>query len=371
MKIGFFIIAFSILISINSYVVVRGWQALPSASALRPVFLVSMIALFLTLMGTMIFGEYMPQNLAKGMSFIGFTYIIIFIYLMISFLVVDTVRIVNYFFHFFPAGMASIRLWAMTATLLVTAVALVVGNYKFNHPSIVTLNISTDKPKQNKVLKIVAVSDLHLGISIDKKSLQGYVKMINDQQPDIVLLAGDISDRLLIPVKRQHMDEELRSIKARLGVYAINGNHEHYAEKPNATAEYLRSAGITVLLDSACLVDSSFYIVGRDDRTNHKRKKLGEIVQGLDAKLPRILMDHQPYHLEEAEQNGIDFQISGHTHNGQFFPGNLFVKGMYELGYGYLKKGSTHYYVSSGLGLWGPEYRIGTQSELVVVNLSY
>ncbi|MFZ4725789.1 MAG: metallophosphoesterase, partial [Paludibacter sp.] len=117
--------------------------------------------------------------------------------------------------------------------------------------------------------------------------------------------------------------------------------------------------------------DSSFYIVGRDDKSNLNRKKLSEIVTGLDKKLPFILMDHQPYHLEEAEQNDIDFQISGHTHNGQFFPGNLFVKKMYELGYGYLKKGNTHYYVSSGLGLWGPQYRIGTESELVVINLKY
>jgi len=89
----------------------------------------------------------------------------------------------------------------------------------------------------------------------------------------------------------------------------------------------------------------------------------------MDVKFPRILMDHQPFHLEEAEKNNIDLQISGHTHNGQFFPGNLFVKSMYELGYGYLKKGKTHYYVSSGLGLWGPQYRIGTESELVVIHL--
>jgi len=371
MKIGFFIIAFAILISINSYVVVRGWQALSSVSTFRPVFLISMIVLFLTLMGTMIFGEYLPQTVAKVFGFIGFTYIIVFVYLMLSFLLVDIVRVANYFFHFFPTGMASVRLWVMASTLMITAIALIVGNYKFNHPSIVTLNLSTDKPKLNKKLKIVAVSDLHVGISIDKKRLQSYVKLINDQHADIVLMAGDVSDRSMIPVVHQHMDEEFRSIKARLGVYAINGNHEHYAEQPNATAEYLKSAGITFLRDSVCLVDNSFYIVGRDDKTNLNRKKLSEIVKGLDENKPRILMDHQPYHLEEAEKNKIDFQISGHTHNGQFFPGNLFVKWMYELGYGYLKKGSTHYYVSSGLGLWGPEYRIGTQSELVVINLSY
>ena len=94
-------------------------------------------------------------------------------------------------------------------------------------------------------------------------------------------------------------------------------------------------------------------------------------VNDLDKNLPIILLDHQPYHLYEAQNNGIDFQISGHTHNGQFFPGNLVVKNMYEMGHGYLKKGSTHIYVSAGLGIWGPQYRIGTQSEIVVVNLKY
>jgi len=123
------------------------------------------------------------------------------------------------------------------------------------------------------------------------------------------------------------------------------------------------------LRDSVCLVDSSFYLIGRDDRTNTKRKSLKELVTGLNVNLPRILMDHQPYHLDEAEKNNIDFQISGHTHNGQFFPGNLFVKKIYELGYGYLKKGNSHFYVSSGLGIWGPQYRIGTESELVVIHL--
>ena len=371
MKTGFFVIALAILISINSYVIIRGWQTLPASSAFRPVFLVCMILLFLALMASMIFGDMMPLSVAKLISFIGYTYFIVFAYLLLSFLLVDGIRSANHFLRFFPNGMASFRLWALGVTVIITGIALVAGNYKHNHPSIVTLNISTDKPKQNKKLKIVAVSDLHLGISRDKKCLQGYVKMINHEHPDIVLLVGDVSDRSIIPIQRQHMDEEFRSIKARLGVYAINGNHEHYAEQPNATEKYLRQAGIVFLRDSVCLVDNSFYIIGRDDKTNPHRKSLGEIVKGLDRNTPRILMDHQPFHLEEAEQNGIDFQISGHTHNGQFFPGNLIVKWMYEVGYGYLKKGSTHYYVSSGLGIWGPEYRIGSQSELVVVNLQY
>ena len=369
MKIGFLVIALVILFSLNGYVMVRGWQALPSASTLRPIYLVTTIVLFLAMLAGMILSNAMPQGLSKVVSFAGFTYIIIFSYLFLSFLFVDILRLINLIVQIRPAYMVNFRLWMMVATLGITGIALIIGNYKFNHPKIVTLNLSTKNPKQNRDLKIVAVSDLHLGISIDKKMLQGYVKMINDQHPDIVLLAGDVSDRSMIPVIEQNMMEEFQAIKAPLGVYAINGNHEHYAETPTATADYLKESGIIVLRDSVCLVDSSFYLIGRDDRTNTKRKSLKELVTGLNVNLPRILMDHQPYHLDEAEKNNIDFQISGHTHNGQFFPGNLFVKKIYELGYGYLKKGNSHFYVSSGLGIWGPQYRIGTESELVVIHL--
>ncbi len=371
MKITFFIIAFSIFLLINSYVIARGWQALSSSTTFRTEYIVAMILLFITLIISMIFGNEFPINIAKPMSFIGFTYIIIFSYLFISFFVVDIIRLANYFIHFLPAGMAGFRLWTMYLTLTVTAISLIVGNYNFNRPKVVTLNLSSDKARQNKEIKIVAVSDIHLGISIGKENLKRYVKLINDQHPDIVLLAGDISDRLVEPIIRQNMVEEFRSIKAPLGVFAINGNHEHYAEEPDATAKYLQKAGIVVLRDEVVCVDSSFYVVGREDRSNSKRKSLKQIINGSNLNIPFILMDHQPFQLEEAERNNIDFQISGHTHNGQFFPGNLLVKNMYELAYGYLKKGETHYYVSSGLGLWGPQYRIGTQSELVVINFKF
>jgi len=371
MKVGFIIVALAILFSLNGYVMLRGWQSLPNSSYIRPIFLITAIVLFICMFAGMIFGNSMPPTLAKSVSFIGYSYIIIFIYLFVSFLLVDLVRIVNFFIGFAPAGMAAFRQWIMMITLGTTAIAMIYGNYKFNHPDIVTLNISSEKPSQHKTLKIVAATDIHLGISIDKKRLQSYVKLINDQHPDIVLLAGDVSDRSMIPVINQNMDEELRTIKARYGVYAINGNHEHYAETLTATADYLKSAGINVLRDEVALVDSSFYIVGRDDRSNPRRKPLIELVKGLDQSKPRILLDHQPYHLEEAEKNDIDLQISGHTHDGQFFPGNLIVKHMYELGHGYVKRGKTHFYVSSGLGLWGPQYRIGTQSEIVVINIKY
>lgn len=371
MKIGFFIIAFVIFFVMNGFVVLRGWQALPPASIFRPTYLVAMIAMFVAMFVGMIFANTMPHVLGKAISQVGFSYMIIFIYLFLSFFVVDIVRIANHFIHFAAPGMSVFRFWAMMVTLLITGVAMIYGNIKFNHPEIVTLNLSVEQPTQNKLLKIVAASDIHVGVTIDKKRLQSYVKLINDQQPDIVLLAGDVSDRSIIPVVNQHMDEEFRQIKAKYGVFAINGNHEHFSETPNATANYLKTAGVKVLIDEVALVDSSFYIIGREDHIVRNRQPLDQLVKGLDPSKPRILLDHQPFHLIDAQNNGIDLQISGHTHNGQFFPVNLIVKRIYEMGHGYLKRGKTHYYVSSGLGIWGPQYRIGTQSELVVVNLKY
>jgi hypothetical protein len=371
MKIGFIAIAFTIFLSSISYVIVRGWQALPTISSIRWIYLIVSILLFLSMLTGMIFINALPPVVAKVVSFIGYSYAVISTYLFISFLFVDIIRIINYFIKFLPEGMASFRMWTMVVTLVITAIAMIIGNYKFNHPAIVILHLSTEKPIQNKTLKIVAASDIHLGVSIDKKRFQSYVKLINDQHPDIVLLAGDVTDRSVAPLIKQNMEEEFLSIKAPMGIYAINGNHEHYAETSHSTADFLKNTGIKVLRDEACLVDSSFYIIGRDDKSNVNRKNLKEIVKGLDAKTPKILMDHQPFNLEEAQKNGIALEISGHTHDGQFFPINLIVKRIYELGYGYMKKGKTHYYVSSGLGLWGPQYRIGTQSEVVVIYLRY
>ena len=372
MKYGFFIIMLGIFLAMFGYVIGRGCQILPAQGYWRQLYTGLSILFFASFFVALFLGQIMPINLASAVSFVGDTYFLVMIYLLLSFLAADLARTVNSFAHFAPAGMMTFRFWWLMGSFGVIAIALVAGNYKFNHPEVVTLNLETiSKPKQNKELKIVAVSDLHVGFSIRKKQLQRYVNMINAQHPDIVLIAGDFFDRAIEPVVKQNMQEELRHIKAPKGIYAINGNHEFYSGNLNAVDNFLRNAGVHLLSDSAALVDHSFYIIGRDDRTNTHRKALAELTKGLNPALPIILLDHQPHHLEEAQQNGIDLQISGHTHEGQFFPGNLIVKREFEQAHGYLRKGNTQYYVSSGLGIWGPQYRIGTQSELVVINLKY
>jgi predicted MPP superfamily phosphohydrolase len=373
MKYGFFIFMFSVLTILSTYVSVRGFQALKTLPVGRYVFLILILVLFFTFIGNLLLMRDFAGGPAKILGFIGFSFLIILVYLTLSFLLIDIIRLFNKIIHFAPEGMSVFRQWAFLVTLGILAVAMIAGNYTFNHPSVKHLSIRVEnKPVQNKRLKIVVASDLHLGVSIDKEYLQKYVELINAQHPDIVLFAGDVVDNIVKPIIDQQMSEEFNQIKAPLGVFTISGNHEYYGENPHLFENYLKEhTQIKFLRDTVVLIDDSFYLVGRDDRTNPSRKKINEIIAGLGKDKPFILLDHQPFGLEESEQNGIDLQLSGHTHNGQLFPGNLIVRGMYENPYGYSKKTHTHYYVTSGLGLWGPKYRIGTTSELVVIDFNY
>ncbi|HEX3009815.1 MAG TPA: metallophosphoesterase, partial [Bacteroidales bacterium] len=195
------------------------------------------------------------------------------------------------------------------------------------------------------------------------------VSLINQYNPDVILIAGDLFDRNLHTIERQGMESELRKLKARYGVYAVLGNHEYFGNV-NKAGEIIARSGITLLKDSVVIIDNKFVLIGRDDYTNRRRKPLQQLIANVDKNLPKILLDHQPVHLNEAQENNIDLQISGHTHNGQIFPINRIVSKIYELGYGYKQKGNTHFYVSSGLGLWGAPLRLGTQSEIVKVQLN-
>lgn len=163
-----------------------------------------------------------------------------------------------------------------------------------------------------------------------------------------------------------HLAEEFHRLNA--PVYACLGNHEYYSGEPKAQ-QFYKDAGITLLRDSVATV-YGISVIGRDDRTNLHRRSLSELMQGVDRKGRfTILLDHQPYHLEEAERNGIDFQFSGHTHHGQVWPASWITDAIYEDAFGPLRKGATQYYVSSGVGIWGGKFRIGTRSEYVVLTV--
>jgi hypothetical protein len=134
--------------------------------------------------------------------------------------------------------------------------------------------------------------------------------------------------------------------------------------------------GMKVLRDNYELIDSSFYVVGREDVamkqfTGKDRKTLKEIINSIDSDHPQFLLDHTPVKLEQAEKSGIDLQLSGHTHHGQIWPGNIITNLIYERSWGYKKNNGTHYYITSGAGTWGPPVRTGSKSEIVNIKIKF
>jgi predicted MPP superfamily phosphohydrolase len=321
-------------------------------------------------------------------------------YLMLYFLLTDLIYWIIRHCGFNPQS--PIRKIQVISGYVLVSVLLLYGHYQFNHPKIVEKEIVLNKggiagqarndgndslySAKQQTLKIVALADLHLGIQIDKKKLQKYVQFINAQQPDVIFIAGDLVDNNVLPLNIEHMEEEINQLQAPLGVYFCLGNHEYMSGIDDCKA-FLAKTNMTMLIDSAVMMTDDIQIIGRDDyKRGNSRKSLADIIQGAGyrvqgandgapctvhpAPLTTIVLDHEPEKLEEAEAAGIDLQFSGHTHDGQLFPFNLLLDRMFEVGYGYKQKGATNILVTSGLGLWGPPFRIGTQSEIVVVRLT-
>jgi len=366
------ILLLAVYLAATVYVFVRIRQALPAQTTMRILFAVAYVLVALSLFAAIIFRNILPSNLLKIMYLVGSTWLVVLLYLTMVFLVIDVIYLINNHLHFIKIGSLGLTLRQRQVFIgfVGVVIVLIAGFYKFNNPKIITQNITIHKNfslKNN--LKVVAASDLHIGSGIGKERLKKYVEMINAQNPDIVLIAGDLFDSSARPLVEQRMFEEINEISAPFGVYMCFGNHEHISNDKNSL-DFIKKTKIIPLLDSIAEI-GNLSIIGRKDYSTRNRLNLNELTKNIPAENIKILLDHQPYYLSEAQQNNIDLQISGHTHDGQFFPINLIVKKMYELPHGYLQKLDTHYIVSSGLGLWGPPYRIGTQSELWVVNLTF
>jgi predicted MPP superfamily phosphohydrolase len=288
---------------------------------------------------------------------------------------------VNHFLPFFPGVVAQnyARVKLATAGVVIGAVALILlcGFINARIPRVRELELSVNKQAGDlKSLNIVMASDIHTGMIIGRSRLESFVDKINALSPDIVLLPGDIIDGSIELVIRENLGEDLRRIKARYGVFAALGNHEYIGGEGEAAIRYMTEHNITVLRDQSVKIKDSFFIVGRDDlsinrRSGQARKYLKVLMDAVDRRFPVILLDHQPFNLREAAENGVDLQLSGHTHYGQLWPVNYIVEAIYELAWGYKRIGDTHYYVSNGAGTWGPPVRVGNRPEIVHIRLNF
>jgi uncharacterized protein len=376
----FFSIFFLLYGLINFYIFLRGWQAIPVDSSLR----VPYAALFWVVALSFIAGRFLERiaitPFSTAVVWVGSFWFAAFAYFILSLLLIDILRLINYVVPIFPsfitANIVRTKMLVAIGLCSIITILIVVGFFNARNPRVKMLELNISKQVDSvKTLDIAVASDIHLGTIIGRERLNEIVDKINSIHADLVLFPGDIVDEDLAPVVNQNLGEMLRTIKAKYGVYAITGNHEYIGGVEEAV-KYLTEHGIRVLRDEVVKVNGSIVLVGREDRSisqfnGRKRKPLAELMTGVDKRYPIILMDHQPFGLHEAVEQGADLQLSGHTHHGQLWPFNAITNAVYELSWGYIKKGQTHFYVSSGVGTWGPPVRLGNTPEIIHLRLTF
>lgn len=382
MKVINFIIFFSIVLAIygsaNYYIFIRGWQALPLGSRLKIPYLV----LFIFLAVSYIIGRFLEKIYLSLLSdilvWIGSFWIGMFFYFFLIVVLIDLARLINHwlpFFHLITDNYARLKQTALISSIGIVLLIVLAGFINACAFRVKELKLTIPKRTNMNSIRIVAVSDIHLGTIVGRQRFCKIVNKINSLSPDLILLVGDVVDEDLAPVIRENLGDALRHLRSKFGVYAITGNHEYFGGV-EAAVQYLMEHGVTVLRDSVVKVNNTLYLVGREDRSSSRiigrqRKELAELTAQTNKQLPVILLDHQPFKLNEAAENGFDLQLSGHTHHGQLWPLNYITQKVYEKSWGYLKKGNTHIYVSCGVGTWGPPVRLGNRPEILNIRLDF
>jgi predicted MPP superfamily phosphohydrolase len=380
MRISSFLIFIGIVIliyfSVNYYIFTRGLHAF----SISPVWRKGYITLFWLLVSSFIAGEILehthPSIISEWIYRVGAFWLAFMLYLLIAVLIIDIVRLFDYFLHFLPVLSQSFKFNTGIAVLALVSIIVLSGHLNAINPKVREISLSIPKKVLgDHKMKVVMASDIHLGALIGENREEQLVRIIKNQHPDLVVFCGDIVDGDIGEVLRKNLGRHIKEIVAPMGVYAILGNHE-YIGGITRTLPYLESISINVLRDTTLVLPNGVQLVGRDDRDsrrmgNKQRKSLAELIAGLDKKFPVVVLNHQPFDLDEAVKEGVDLHLSGHTHDGQLWPFNYIIESIYELGWGYLKKGNTNFYVSSGFGTWGPPVRTGNTPEVVVFNIEF
>lgn len=355
------ILFLGILFGANTYIFVRLIQALPTLPMVVKVLVgvcmgVATCSLFLSMA---LRGSGLPAAFSRGLFQIGSVWLVFLLYMVIALLVVD---VASWCRLAIPYGF-----WV---ALALCSVVLVGGHYRYKHPKINVVPITFDKPSSEaKPLTIVAVSDVHLGEGTGRKALARYVDLINAQRPDVIVIAGDLIDNSVHPLYRDRMADELARLHAPHGIYMVPGNHE-YISGIAAVEQFIKGTPITLLRDSMVTLPSGLQLIGRDDKSNPHRSNLETLLAQADTEHPIIVLDHQPYGVAEADALGVDLLFCGHTHRGQVWPLTWLTDRLFEQSHGYRRWPHAHVYVSQGLSLWGPPFRIGSDSELIVFKIN-
>lgn len=362
---------------LNYYIGLRGLQSISTLMPINNViYWIIIFALSMLFFADMLLKGHLPEKPERVLNMIGGYWLAAFVYLLSFAVIIDIFRLIGGRLNIIPDTLKNNAWIAALAVIVIVAAALAFGTYSAIVPRITGYDISIGKKAGGMTeLRCAMISDVHLGEIVRKDRLKTAVERINSLEPDIVVFTGDLFDNAVEPVVRDNMLEELKGIRSKFGAYAIMGNHEHYSRAADEITKMIESNGVTVLRDRVVKINDSFYLAGREDRAGLQfgftRAKLDTLLAGTDKSLPVIVLDHQPSGLDEPRKAGVDLQLSGHTHGGQFFPISLVTDRIFEEDNGYLKDGSFNLVVSGGYGTWGPPVRLGTGSEIVDLRIRF
>ena len=369
----------------------------------------------------------LPDPLTEALSVVANYLLPFYLYVFLFLLLYELFLLLNAFLRLVSKEKRRSIRFRITAlaSIILLSVAVVTGGI-INMNTIRASHYNIVIPKKDSPLsqlRIAFVADFHIMENTSLKFVEQFVRKVNALEPDMVLFGGDIvegRDENRIP---DDILAALRSVHSRYGSFGVAGNHEYYGSQGNGT--FYERAGITLLLDTLVSIDGSFYLAGRLDERSRNRKTAAEMLQDLPStprspltsglsepaglmgfagstgpsgpsgpsgqsghagpagqsgpsgqsrqarlSLPVIMLDHRPTQLQEVSQTPVDVQFSGHTHNGQLFPINLYMRSLYELSWGHKQIRDTHFFVTSGLRLWGPPVKTAGKSEIMVVDIN-
>ncbi|GHT91434.1 metallophosphatase [Betaproteobacteria bacterium] len=387
--------------AVNIYLIVLLYRSLRGNGVIRIMRVVSCLAAILFSVAFPVSRMIEGNGLwAKGVTFAGTFWLSFILHVLLILLAFSLFRWLNRRFGpWLVIPTERLQRWRYISSGGIIGAALLISSLGWlntQHP--VAHELTLPAPANLKTpLNIVALSDTHLGRLVSSEDFSRLIDLIEPLQPDLVLFAGDIIDDHY-GYDPKATRASLQRLHPRLGVWGIFGNHEYIssdqsgripATLPTDNRKYaigdgaeqslrlLEQGGIRILRDEWADLGGELLLVGRDDLsrkrfTAQERKTLPDLLASIPANLrgqPMILLDHQPFHLEEAEQAGAFLQLSGHTHNGQLFPFNWLVALIYENAYGYSQRGDTNYWVSSGAGTWGPRARTTGRPEVVLIKV--
>lgn len=274
-----------------------------------------------------------------------------------------------------PAVKQGAKVVAFIATLAVFFTTMVIGHRNVRYPRVMYQKYTVKRlvpegAQPEKRMRLVFFSDLHIGEAMTPDYIARAVKLIQDQQPDLILCGGDFIDHRAVYAYDPRVMASLRSLHAPMGVYYVLGNHE-YRDDLEANIRWVSEVGGTLLRDSIAFPGNGpLTLIGRDDWVNGNRKPFEVIANEADPmRGPVVLMEHTPASIDSIGDSPVDLILCGHTHGGQIWPGQLMVWWRYGMVSGTRPVGEREVCISSGIGSAGATYRVGTRSEIRVYDL--